>query len=199
MSGDAIAAEVKKLHNPNLEKLHPDNATVIESEVLRYKGQQIPLSTAKELLVKLNAWTRELQSMSPESKAAAEHASMSKAVLSKVTTAVRDQLYNTLEGLGEQGIREAQRDYGSMSELHKALEKNIPRAERMEARKPRYTEAPITGYTRHPLLAAAMVGGGMFVNPILYGAPPAVELLRTIKAQASTPNALIKKALASYA
>ncbi len=206
MSGDAIANEVLTLKEPYLNEIFPEEVKVIEAEAARYAGKQIPISTGRQLLAKLNAITETLQNKTVEGQVSAERASASKAALAKATEAVRDQLYTTLENLGEKGIRETQRDYGSMSELQDVLASNVMMAERAEASKPGYNifERSIT---RHPWMAGT-VGSGLVATAIGTGHPgvmaglaalPVVEAWKTIKERRTTPNAFLQKALKSYA
>lgn len=199
--GNNLASAIGRLKNPVLDALFPENSKVIDEEMVRYAGQRIPLPDGRELLAKLNAASRALQKMTPESKAAAERASMGKAVLDEVTRSVRRELYGTLDRLGEPGIREARLDYAAMTDLHEVLNRNIPRAERMEAEKPKYLGVFTRGFTYHPLLVPAIAGAVAMEPRVLPAvmAVPAVEALRTYGERAAVPNALLRKAMDKFA
>lgn len=196
ISADPIAKKIGLLVTPTMEKFFPDQVKALNAEAARFKGKSMTIEEANELLKTFNAMSDRMQSMAPESRVAAERVNASKAALDKATDELRNQIYSTLEARGEMGIRAAQRQYGALSEFRDILRKNIPRAERAEATKPRYREIPRRAISRHELLAGGIVAGGAIRPEVLpaLGVLPAMEAVDVYTARANTPDAALARA-----
>src|SRR5207247_10122731 len=108
--------------------------------------------------------------------------------------------YAKLKQLGEKGIEDAQRQYGSLAAYRDMLRAKIVRSELAEARKPSYSGIPLRSATRHPLLTGGLALGEA-IRPEAWpalGPLPALETIRTFMERAGTPNTLLRKSLEAY-
>ena len=198
--GDYIADRLQSFEDPEMARFFPQESEALRSEGMRYKGKEIPLETVRGLLAKVNAMSRSLMEMNPADKAAVEKAQAAKGALDKVGGTLRDSLYGSLEDLGEQGIRQARKEYGALASFRDQIYDAIPKAEEAEAKKPSYWSVPGRSVTRHPLLTGGVVTAG-FIHPAAAPALtvlPAIEAARTFGERAGTPNALLQRALDAY-
>ncbi|MDE1941163.1 MAG: hypothetical protein KGI66_03520, partial [Patescibacteria group bacterium] len=201
-----VADAINALHNPNIEQVLPEDIPAIDKEVARFKGKQIPIKDGYELLTRLNAATRNLESMTPADQAAAMNKSMALNSLSTATDALRNQIYGTFDKLGEHGIESAQKEYGDLMSWRQFLDKNIATSEKAQARMPGLGVLPLLfrSFTRRPLLAEAGIGSTFFEPEVGARAlaplatVPAIEFLTTLGERAKVPNALLRQALSAY-
>lgn len=199
VKGDNISRTLSELKDPQLDVFFPGTDAYIAEEQGKFVGKQIPLSTARELLTKLNSYSAALEDMSPEDANAAKNKSVAKEALDATTDAVRNELYAELGKLGEKGIREGQKDYGAMKELKKNIYNNIPKAEKSHAERPSYSGIPFRSITRHPMITGGMVlGAEALHNPAPLAALPAIEALKTYNDRANTPNETLKKSYKNF-
>lgn len=200
ISGTGVAGDILSLRNPNLERLFPEQTKALQSEAIRYGNEQIPLETARQALVKVNAMSRGLLDLNPADKAALESAQAAKLALDAVGQSLRQRLYGRLDDLGEKGIAQARKEHGALASLRDQVYDTIPKAEEAEAKKPSYWSVPGRSVSRHPLLTGGVVTAG-FIHP---GAAPALTVLpaleaaRTFAERAATPNNLLRNALDAY-
>lgn len=207
MSLQPVADAVNSLHNPAIESVLPENMKAIDKSVERFAGKDIPVKDAYQLLVDFNAMTRNLAKMAPADQAAAENQAAAVASLSTATDALRSNLYQTLNTLGEHGIADAQRQYGAMAGFRDMLGKNVIRAEKADANAPGYIEGLLKLVTRNPvytgLTGTGLTVAGLETNPAVSilgaGAVAAADIIKTMMERAGTPNALLSKAFEEYA
>jgi hypothetical protein len=119
--------------------------------------------------------------------------------LKAVRDALADEYFAKMEESGVRGMKQARRDYGALSSMHSALERNIVRSEKVAP--------PVTFHgirTSMPLGAAvvadivAQTAGGANVGTGLLTAAGAYGLTHYLRSRA-TPNATIIRALGRLA
>lgn len=203
---DPVANAIGSLHNEAIESIFPERMGAIDKTMGRFSGKTMNLNDVHGLLTKLNAMNRSLEKMSPSDQAAAENKVAATESLNAATDSLRNHLYSTLDSLGEHGVAEAQKQYGSLAELRDVAGKNIIRGAKAEANKPTYTEALAKAFTRHPGYSAGILTGDLIAaeamkNPSVLAAGallPAIEMGRTAIERASVPDRMITKAFKSY-
>lgn len=193
ISGDVIAKEVGTAIRAVDRKFYK-NVDAVAEVYKQFKGKDIPLPIAHELLTDLNAGERRLRKATPEDKAAAEKLDRSVAALGEAAESIRAQLYKKLESLGEKGIAEYQKDFGALKDIGTVMRKNIARAERI-GKGPTMMEE----VSKHPWLALTGVfglGGGLELGHGELGAAAlAVPFIKWAMDRRGVPNAVIERAL----
>jgi len=115
--------------------------------------------------------------------------------------AVRDLIDQRLAELGHKGIPEARAEHGQLQELRNSMQKKVGLAEKKGALKPSYGGIFLRGFSRHPLVSAGILLGGVAAHepmvPLV--ALPAIEAVRTWQARNMTMNDLLSGAWKKFA
>jgi hypothetical protein len=195
ISGTDIRAGIAKVISSVDRKLFPEQVRIIIDEARRYKGKDIPLPMAKDLLSKLNAMDRSLRKASPADAAAARRINSSRAAVTAAADAVRDKLYTKLSSLGQADIDEFQKDYGALRTVGETARKNITRAERI-GKGPSLTSSLIKNHPYLTLLSMAGAVGGTEMGHGAMGTSAAlIPFARWVMERRGVPNATIDRAL----
>lgn len=196
ISGSDVADAIRKLENSEMQHLSPEQLRYVEKEAQRYEGKDIPLQEVFDHLKKLNPRLRKMGKASPQSESARAQTDAlyeSRKVAAKM---LRTALYDRLEQMGEKGMSEHQKDYGSLSNVAETLNRNIPRAQRT-GKGPSFMESV---FQRHGFVTgmAGMMGlyGGFESNSPVMGAAlgAAIPTAQWAMERRAAPNARIGRA-----
>jgi hypothetical protein len=197
ITGDRIIAELEKSKmTGELANTFPEYNKAIDAELTRYKGRKYSLPDAAKLLKILNDETKKYHNMTPSERMSAQEISGHVEALMSADKAVRDLIDERLHDLGHQGIPEARAEHGQLQELRNSIQKKVGLAEKKGALKPSYGGIFLRGFSRHPLVSAGILLGGVAAHepmvPLV--ALPAIEAVRTWQARNMTLNDLMSGA-----
>jgi hypothetical protein len=168
-----------KEHEPTVAQRIEDYARTFENYDKSGKflsSKEIPLSDANSYIKELNAKTRTYQKGSDVIKAQMEAADPNVASKVSAVEALRDAAYDKLESFGEKDVRELRKDYGSLAQIHRALERRIVPAERGTTSSSFYakpfgtgvaTAATVEGFVRHPKVTSLALVTGILRKALL--------------------------------
>lgn len=196
-TGDQIAAALEKGKlQGEMDKTFPEYNKSIDAEAARYKGRKYSLPDAAELLEFLNKETKKYHNMTPSERMSAQEISGHVEALMSADKAVRDLIDQRLAELGHKGIPQARAEHGQLQELRNSMQKKVGLAEKKGALKPSYSGVFLRGFSRHPLVSAGILLGGVAAHEPLVPlvALPAIEAVRTWQARNMTMNDLLSGA-----
>jgi hypothetical protein len=181
--GDAIresVTEYTKTHEPATAQKVLDFAKTFDTE--------LPLKQANDYIAELNARTSTYQRATPVEKATMETAHPNISAEVAAVEALRDAVYNRLGDFNEKGMAELKKDYGSLIQIQKAIDRNTVKADKQTGMNMgRFGTAP----------GAAMLGeAGYFAAkhaPGALGVAGTVGLIRDIMIRRGKINPSIKR------
>lgn len=168
--GATIANKIRSGVDEGMADLFPDQAKLVNDladkfDSSTFKASGLPLSKANAYLKTLNAQLKSYYRMSPEGRAASNVTDGAVSAMSDAADALRDEIYNKLEALGEKDPRDSRLQYGALKQIQKVFQKravvagrqaplNLQQALGLMAGAGEATGALATG---HPLAAVAGV------------------------------------------
>lgn len=123
-----VAGQILQSIPDFIKRTEPKKAQAIADYAESFRGEPISLGQANEYLKTLNAQAKAYEKATPVEKALMENGDPT--VLAKVTAAdaLREEMLNTLPNGAD--VMELRKDYGSLAQVHKALERNIVKTEK---------------------------------------------------------------------
>lgn len=126
-------SEYTKKHDPNSVSALEDYARTFElydQQGKKTGNVQIPIGDLNNYVTELNARTNAFQKSTPDVQALTENARPKIKGEVVAVDKMRELLYDKLDETGNPEIRGLKKDYGSLMQIHKALQRNIVKTER---------------------------------------------------------------------
>jgi hypothetical protein len=188
INGTEIAAEIRKSIPEYTKRTDPKLAQSIEDYAQTFDGN-ISLAEANSFIKELNAKTSAYQKSPPTTKALME--TMNPKLSSEITAvnALRDVVYKKLGELGERNVIELRKDYGALAQIHKAMERNIVKAEKDA------TSQSFYGKPFGTAVAAGATMEGLIHAPITTSLAGTIGFIRRTILQRNKPNPTVNRAI----
>lgn len=191
VDGSEISRSIRENISDYVRKHEPQTAAKIEAYAETF-NRPIPIQEAWQFISELNARTQRYQKGTPEVQAQLATAFPNVASEVAAVDALRGSVFSRLAQYGERDVAELRKDYGALSAVQKATERNIVKAER----DPRYSGYGSSAAGAGRMAETQFLIGSSNPKAVLFGG--IVGLLRDVVTKRNEPNPAMARAMRSF-
>lgn len=189
VSGGEVAKAIRESISPYTKRHEPLKAEALENYARTFEDwsadgkskvgdYQIPISELNKNITELNAKTSAFQKATGGEKALIENSNARVNGEVRAVEKMRELLYDKLDEVGSPEVRGLKQDYGSLMQVHKALERNIVKIEKGDRSSSFYAKPFGTAVAAGATLEALKNNPKVAVPALLIGAIRKVTLDR---------------------